>query len=354
MAVAALPSWARADRPHRILAGRPGAALRRCGPVSRSLLRVREFLLAQPPGSNAPDAVLPHARQSRLRHQLRLRVAGAARHSHRRRPQEDFGRYYSFDWGNAHFVCPHSNVPLSSAAEERGRTPGRLEQDLAAARKFRKVVFFHHPPYTTTRQANDLQSALAREHLVPILDRHGAHLVMNGHEHSYQRTLRLRGGAATEPAKGVVYATTAGGGADLCGTTEAPTLAVAAALTRPASRGRGDHRRGRCGSRRPDSISGPPPGFGRRRARRRRAIERVRGGVGRDRPAASQTAPRLSDVRKGDAAAQCWRARRPSRHRTQRLRGNRRRHRPGGARHTLRHRTVRGIHPPARPRRARR
>jgi uncharacterized protein (TIGR03437 family) len=140
---------------------------------------------------------------------------------------EDQGRYYSFDWSNAHFVCLDSNVPLSRAAEGRGRMLDWLEQDLAATRKFWKIVFFHHPPYATTWHVNDPQSALAREHIVPILDRHGAHLVLNGHEHNYQRTIPLRGGTSAEPSQGIVYVTTAGGGADLYGTTGAPTLAVA-------------------------------------------------------------------------------------------------------------------------------
>jgi len=144
-------------------------------------------------------------------------------------PAEERGRYYSFDWGNAHFVCLDSNYPLSRAVEDRGRMLDWLNQDLATTNKFWKIAYFHHPPYPTSVHVNDPQCARVRQFVVPILERHGAHLVLNGHEHSYQRTLPLRAGTPAAPDKGTVYVTTAGGGSLMYPVGQAPTLAVARA-----------------------------------------------------------------------------------------------------------------------------
>ena len=49
-----------------------------------------------------------------------------------------------------------------------------------------------------------LELGLSRTLLAPILEQYGAQLVLNGHEHSYQRTLPLRDGVPVEPASGTV------------------------------------------------------------------------------------------------------------------------------------------------------
>jgi uncharacterized protein (TIGR03437 family) len=58
-----------------------------------------------------------------------------------------------------------------------------------------------------------MENALIRQHIAPILDKYNVPLVLNGHEHSYQRSVPIRGGAASDG--GAVYITTGGGGADL-------------------------------------------------------------------------------------------------------------------------------------------
>ena len=121
-------------------------------------------------------------------------------------PDEGQGRYYSFDWDNAHFVVLDSNTPLEDAAAGRGPMLEWLEKDLAASRQFWKIAMFHHPPFAGGPNQGDPLSALARQHIVPILERHGVQLVLNGHEHNYQRSHAING---------IVYLTTGGGGADL-------------------------------------------------------------------------------------------------------------------------------------------
>jgi len=127
---------------------------------------------------------------------------------------DEHGRYYSFDWGNAHFVALDSNLPLEKAANGAGAMLDWLERDLSSTRKFWRVVYFHHPGYATGKHQDGAEAARVREHIVPILERHGVQLVFNGHEHTYQRTFALRGGQVVpDNSNGIVYVTSGGGGA---------------------------------------------------------------------------------------------------------------------------------------------
>jgi len=144
-------------------------------------------------------------------------------------PAADNGRYYSFDWSNAHFISIDSNTPLVEAATGKGQMISWLEADLAGTRKFWKIVYFHHPPFPTGRHRDDPLSALARDHLVPIFERHGVQVVLNGHEHNYQRSHPIRGGDVASDSSGTIYVTTGGGGANLYEAPANKLMAVAKA-----------------------------------------------------------------------------------------------------------------------------
>ena len=125
-------------------------------------------------------------------------------------PVEDTGRYYSFNWGNVHFVSLNSN--LLDEPDAADRMLRWLEQDLQKQRAFWKIVYFHHLPYPTGHHLEDPYSYMVRERVVPIVEKYGVQLVLSGHEHSYQRTLPLRNGAPAPDGKGTVYVVTGGGG----------------------------------------------------------------------------------------------------------------------------------------------
>jgi len=141
-------------------------------------------------------------------------------------PLPDFGRYYSFDWANVHFVSLDSNKPLADVDRGTGKMVEWLETDLANTRKFWKVVYFQHPPYATGPNQNTPESALARQYITPILDKYGVQIVCSGDEHNYQRTLPVLAGAAVAADAGTVYITTGGGGADLYNTNLNPLAAM--------------------------------------------------------------------------------------------------------------------------------
>jgi len=124
-------------------------------------------------------------------------------------------RYYSFDYGNAHFVA--LEVTLENT------TPGAtmltwLDQDLAASSKLWKFVYFHVPAYSNSgTHGGDATIAAALE---PIFMSRGVDIVFQGHNHFYTRTYPLVSGApantADEPnyynPSGPIWITTGGGG----------------------------------------------------------------------------------------------------------------------------------------------
>lgn len=123
------------------------------------------------------------------------------------------GRYYSFDWGNVHFVALDSNDPLARADAGDTTMLDWLENDLRATRKFWRIAFFHHPGYATGVHQDEPPAGQVRQYIVPILERYGVQLVLNGHEHNYQRTYPLLAGQTVPPdSGGIVYVTGGGGG----------------------------------------------------------------------------------------------------------------------------------------------
>jgi predicted phosphodiesterase len=132
--------------------------------------------------------------------------------------EEDHERYYSFDYGNVHFVSLDSNrrslLPhlLDENSEDVSSDDDMLDwlrQDLQASDAPWKIAYFHHTPYSSGHRQNELM----REHVLPLLDQYGVDLVLAGHEHHYERTIPIRGGCpATGPRDGITYIVAGGAG----------------------------------------------------------------------------------------------------------------------------------------------
>jgi len=122
------------------------------------------------------------------------------------------GYYFSFDYGNSHFIVldPHrpyfTDIPPDS---EQGRwLVGDLESERSRRATFR-FVFIHEPPYSEKWEGiyYDGEPAL-REHLVPLLERYDVTVVFSGHAHDYERGRRPED-------NGPYYIVTGGGGCTL-------------------------------------------------------------------------------------------------------------------------------------------
>ncbi len=98
--------------------------------------------------------------------------------------------YYSFDYGNVHFVCLDSDQH-----DESEEMATWLTNDLETQAGTWLVAFWHHPPYTKGSHDSDNEGSLAamREGFVPILEDHGVDMVLTGHSHSYERSYLLNG-----------------------------------------------------------------------------------------------------------------------------------------------------------------
>ena len=99
--------------------------------------------------------------------------------------------YYSFDYGNLHFVCLNSETDLSPG----GAMMTWLEADLAANDKEWIIAFWHRPPYSrgSSDSDTDSQQIALRQNAVPLLERYGVDLVLTGHSHSYERSYLIDG-----------------------------------------------------------------------------------------------------------------------------------------------------------------
>lgn len=117
--------------------------------------------------------------------------------------------YYSFNWGNGHFIVMNSDI-ANFAASERERDAywneqvRWLEDDLQAHQGADyRFVIAHHPPFTAvTRRQGDNPHMTA---LIPMFEKYHVNAAFFGHDHNYQHYLK----------NGIHYLVTGGGGAPL-------------------------------------------------------------------------------------------------------------------------------------------
>ena len=130
----------------------------------------------------------------------------------------DKERYYSFDYGNAHVVVLDSDTPLN--ATDSAATDDMfdwLRADLSRTHQPWKIVALHHPAYSTGHHGSDTG---VQQRLVPIFEANGVQLVLNGHDHIYERSKPLKGGVVTTVDQGgIIYVTSGAGGSAsyICG-----------------------------------------------------------------------------------------------------------------------------------------
>lgn len=100
--------------------------------------------------------------------------------------------YYSFDFGNVHFICLDSFI---SDKTEDGPMYRWCETDLESTTQDWIVAFFHHPPYSKGGHDSDTEAQMItmREVFGRLLEDHGVSLVLSGHSHSYERSYLIDG-----------------------------------------------------------------------------------------------------------------------------------------------------------------
>ena len=100
--------------------------------------------------------------------------------------------YYSWDYGNIHFICLDS---FGSSRSAGGPMANWLNADLAANTRQWTIALWHHPPYTkgSHNSDNEVELVEMRQNFLPILEDGGVDLVLCGHSHSYERSFLIDG-----------------------------------------------------------------------------------------------------------------------------------------------------------------
>jgi hypothetical protein len=112
--------------------------------------------------------------------------------------------FYSFDYGNVHFIALNSFDLDRSPHAPMARW---LTSDLEQTDADWIFAYWHHPPYTKGSHDSDLEPELIemRENIMPILEAGGVDMVFCGHSHIYERSMLIDGAYATPTtAEGVV------------------------------------------------------------------------------------------------------------------------------------------------------
>jgi len=102
-------------------------------------------------------------------------------------------KWYSYDWGQVHFVALDTEADYGTQATW-------LDQDLAATTAPWKIIYMHKPPYSSGSHGSDTG---LRAKLAPLLEKYGVQLVLAGHDHNYERI---------RPQNGTTFVVTGGGG----------------------------------------------------------------------------------------------------------------------------------------------
>jgi len=116
-------------------------------------------------------------------------------------------RYYSFDYGNVHFITLDTNQNTGIGSAQRAW----LESDLASTTQPWKIVVMHHQPYDT--DGGHTPDIWVREDLSPLFEQYNVDIVFSGHSHHYMRSIPVRDYVPS--SRGVIYVVTGGGGDDL-------------------------------------------------------------------------------------------------------------------------------------------
>jgi len=96
----------------------------------------------------------------------------------------DGQRYYTFKYGNVQFFALDSNYMDPPQVEW-------LDRQLSGSNATWKICFFHHPLYSHGKfHGSDLD---LRARLEPMFVKYGVDVVLNGHEHVYERVVPQQG-----------------------------------------------------------------------------------------------------------------------------------------------------------------
>jgi acid phosphatase type 7 len=135
-------------------------------------------------------------------------------------------KFASFNVGNTHFVMLDDEqiATVDAPTDESKAHLAWLDADLAKANADRAahpfiVAISHRALVSSSKHAGDMDVLQARAALMPIFDKYAVDMVVNGHDHEYERSNPVKAGnppngPVSVQATGTVYMIAAGAGAD--------------------------------------------------------------------------------------------------------------------------------------------
>ncbi len=122
--------------------------------------------------------------------------------------------YYSYDVGEWHVISLNSELYFKHASPSEARQQEDwLRNDLNDHRSLCTLAYFHRPLFSS----GDYGGTREMQPLWSILYEGGVDLVLNGHEHHYERFLPQTPAGAVDSAKGIAQIIAGTGGGELRG-----------------------------------------------------------------------------------------------------------------------------------------
>jgi len=123
--------------------------------------------------------------------------------------------YYSYTLGKWHVIVLNSEIMVNSAFADQDRKAQLdwLTADLKATQRKCTVAYWHHPRFSSGWHGSDRRLAMFWETLYSG----GADLVLNGHDHDYERFRPMNPAGVEDSARGIVEIVAGTGGGELRG-----------------------------------------------------------------------------------------------------------------------------------------
>jgi hypothetical protein len=115
--------------------------------------------------------------------------------------------YYSYDLGAWHIIALNANESMNAGSAQATW----LRQDLETNRSLCTLAYWHHPLFSSSNHGNDGRSAYAWQ----LLYEYGAEVVLNGHDHLYERFAPQDAAGRRDDGRGIRQFTVGTGGYSL-------------------------------------------------------------------------------------------------------------------------------------------
>jgi hypothetical protein len=119
--------------------------------------------------------------------------------------------FYSFDFKDWHIISLNSNIAMGQTSPQIAW----LNQDLETTSKRCILAFWHHPLFSSGRHGSQPHDPGRNTgDLWEALERHGADVIVNGHDHDYER-FALQDSTSSPTSRGIREFVIGTGGAEL-------------------------------------------------------------------------------------------------------------------------------------------